>query len=345
LFTSLSDFNSFLGGLGLPQLAGTGGVISIGGVEIGWGEIAIGVLDPEVVISIAAVAGAVAIWDYYQTSRLNFATYWQDSASGLDYANNRYYSNAYGRFMTPDPYKAKGGGPGNPRDPQSWNRYTYTSGDPVNRLDPTGLLWEDVCDFDGNDASCGGGFGDDQDSGGGGQGGGGVRIPPLNCYPIGSTTQPGQFYAPGTTTGGAYFGDPIELGFGATGGTGSYTFWVTQTYNWVGTVTYDNGGILTTVSLTNLIPTLDGLLPGQLSGTAGINAVYFYFHDGPGIKTDTNLGTAVAFNATFYASATGWVSDGGDYIPCGTYNWTATFTWPLGGMPSGQSTVTSVTEQ
>ena len=70
LFTSLGDFNSFLGGLGLPQLAGTGGVISIGGVEIGWGEIAIGVLDPEVVISIAAVAGAVAIWDYYQTSRL-----------------------------------------------------------------------------------------------------------------------------------------------------------------------------------------------------------------------------------------------------------------------------------
>jgi hypothetical protein len=28
----------------------------------------------------------------------NFATYWQDSAGSLDYANNRYYSNAYGRF-------------------------------------------------------------------------------------------------------------------------------------------------------------------------------------------------------------------------------------------------------
>ena len=32
----------------------------------------------------------------------NFATYWADSFTGLDYANNRYYSNAYGRFMTPD---------------------------------------------------------------------------------------------------------------------------------------------------------------------------------------------------------------------------------------------------
>jgi hypothetical protein len=49
-------------------------------------------------------------------------------------ANNRYYSNAYGRFMTPDPYAASGG----PSDPQSWNRYAYTRGDPVNRFDPRG---------------------------------------------------------------------------------------------------------------------------------------------------------------------------------------------------------------
>ena len=35
----------------------------------------------------------------------NFATYWQDSNTGLDYANNRYYANAYGRFATPDPYQ------------------------------------------------------------------------------------------------------------------------------------------------------------------------------------------------------------------------------------------------
>ena len=55
--------------------------------------------------------------------------------------NNRYYSNAYGRFMTPDPYKASGG----PGDPQSWNKYAYTRGDPVNRLDPGG-----TCDQDAN---------------------------------------------------------------------------------------------------------------------------------------------------------------------------------------------------
>jgi RHS repeat-associated protein len=67
----------------------------------------------------------------------------------LDYANNRYYSNAYGRFMTPDPYTASGG-PGNPRDPQSWNRYAYTRGDPVNGNDPSGLL---TCSTDPDDAS------------------------------------------------------------------------------------------------------------------------------------------------------------------------------------------------
>ena len=33
----------------------------------------------------------------------SYATYWRDSGTNLDYANNRYYSNAYGRMMTPEP--------------------------------------------------------------------------------------------------------------------------------------------------------------------------------------------------------------------------------------------------
>ena len=72
----------------------------------------------------------------------SFATYWRDSASGFDYANKRYFSNAYGRFMTPDPYQASGG----PSDPGSWNRYTYTRADPVNRRDPLGLADCTTCD-------------------------------------------------------------------------------------------------------------------------------------------------------------------------------------------------------
>jgi RHS repeat-associated protein len=83
----------------------------------------------------------------------SFATYWQDSASGLDYANNRYYSNMVGRFMTPDPSRSNRG----PTNPQSWNRYAYTSGDPVNFHDPAGLMEEAICDEDGNECGHGGG--------------------------------------------------------------------------------------------------------------------------------------------------------------------------------------------
>ena len=72
--------------------------------------------------------------------RVKFATYRRDSESSLDYAGNRYYDNVTGRFMTADPYLANSGGPGNVSDPQSWNRYAYTRGDPVNRYDPAGLI-------------------------------------------------------------------------------------------------------------------------------------------------------------------------------------------------------------
>jgi RHS repeat-associated protein len=66
--------------------------------------------------------------------QVKFATYTRDSATSLDYADQRYYSNQFGRFMTPDPYRASGG----PSEPQSWNRYAYVGGDPINYHDPSG---------------------------------------------------------------------------------------------------------------------------------------------------------------------------------------------------------------
>ncbi len=66
-----------------------------------------------------------------------FATYKRDAETGLDYAVNRYEAPGDGRFLSVD------AGSPNPSDPGSWNRYSYTRGDPVNRLDPGGLL-----DFD-----------------------------------------------------------------------------------------------------------------------------------------------------------------------------------------------------
>src|SRR6185312_3834907 len=69
--------------------------------------------------------------------REKFGTYVRDSFSGLDYADQRYYASAYGRFNTADPYQASAG----PSDPGSWNRYAYVGGDPVNRSDPRGTCW------------------------------------------------------------------------------------------------------------------------------------------------------------------------------------------------------------
>ena len=69
--------------------------------------------------------------------QVKFATYTRDSATGLDYADQRYYSNQFGRFMSPDPYQ----GSGEPNDPASWNRYSYVIGDPINLFDPFGTTY------------------------------------------------------------------------------------------------------------------------------------------------------------------------------------------------------------
>ena len=66
-----------------------------------------------------------------------FATYTRDSATGLDYANQRYYSSIIGRFTRPDPY----GGSASVGNPQSWNRYSYVGNDPANNFDPEELAY------------------------------------------------------------------------------------------------------------------------------------------------------------------------------------------------------------
>jgi RHS repeat-associated protein len=66
--------------------------------------------------------------------REKFGTYFRDSG-GQDYADQRYYLSASGRFNVPDPL---GLGAANPADPASWNRYAYVQGDPVNFTDRNG---------------------------------------------------------------------------------------------------------------------------------------------------------------------------------------------------------------
>ncbi|MEQ8433851.1 MAG: RHS repeat-associated core domain-containing protein [Oceanicaulis sp.] len=56
----------------------------------------------------------------------------RDAASGLVYAQARFYHPALGRFLSPDPVGFADMGPG------YFNRYAYTINDPVNYTDPTG---------------------------------------------------------------------------------------------------------------------------------------------------------------------------------------------------------------
>src|ERR1035441_182418 len=67
---------------------------------------------------------------------VGFATYTNDSATGLQYADQRYYANNFGRLMSAD---RTWYGTDSSR-PASWNRYAYVEGDPVNYNDPLGMF-------------------------------------------------------------------------------------------------------------------------------------------------------------------------------------------------------------
>jgi RHS repeat-associated protein len=56
----------------------------------------------------------------------------------LDYAQARYYSADWGRFMSPDPM---GLGAAGKNSPKSLNRYSYVSSDPINFRDPGGTCF------------------------------------------------------------------------------------------------------------------------------------------------------------------------------------------------------------
>ena len=56
-----------------------------------------------------------------------------------DAVDQRFYASTYGRFNTPDLSGAQ------PGSPASWNRYSYTEGDPVNNVDPSGQFTQSPC--------------------------------------------------------------------------------------------------------------------------------------------------------------------------------------------------------
>jgi RHS repeat-associated protein len=52
----------------------------------------------------------------------------RDTETGMDYFNARYFTNALGRFNSPDPANAGA----DMMDPQSWNGYSYVENNPLN---------------------------------------------------------------------------------------------------------------------------------------------------------------------------------------------------------------------
>jgi RHS repeat-associated protein len=86
--------------------------------------------------------------------RQKFTQYERDGETGLDFAEARYYSGSQGRYTRPDPYniffEMKAGKNAQQRaqilrsyisEPKNWNRYSYVLNDPLNLIDPSGLVW------------------------------------------------------------------------------------------------------------------------------------------------------------------------------------------------------------
>ena len=73
------------------------------------------------------------------STRQKFTGYERDEETNLDFAQARMHNYNHGRFTSPDPLLASG----NPFNPQSFNRFIYVRNNPLNLVDPIGLL---ACD-------------------------------------------------------------------------------------------------------------------------------------------------------------------------------------------------------
>lgn len=94
----------------------------------------------EIVVAAPSTTGRNGHPQYVgDNTRQKFTGYERDGESGLDFAQARYYGGSYGRFSSPDPLMASA----RRSNPQTFNRYSYVTNNPLNLIDPLGL---DGCD-------------------------------------------------------------------------------------------------------------------------------------------------------------------------------------------------------
>lgn len=83
-----------------------------------------------------------------ESTRIRFTGHERDNlgtvsaVDDMDYMHARFYSPQFGRFFQVDP----SGASFNPKNPQSWNRYTYVRNNPLNYVDPDGEVLDTVAD-------------------------------------------------------------------------------------------------------------------------------------------------------------------------------------------------------
>ncbi|MFV0388657.1 MAG: RHS repeat-associated core domain-containing protein [Pyrinomonadaceae bacterium] len=85
-------------------------------------------------------------------SNQRFTSYDRSGATGLDYAVNRTYNSGQSRFTQVDPIGMASASIG---DPQSLNLFAYTQNNPIDFVDPSGLL-ESGCSAEFSYGDCGG---------------------------------------------------------------------------------------------------------------------------------------------------------------------------------------------
>ncbi|HEY0169933.1 MAG TPA: RHS repeat-associated core domain-containing protein [Pyrinomonadaceae bacterium] len=81
--------------------------------------------------------------------RQKYAGMEQDDSTGMSHTLWRQFDSLSARWTAPDPY----GGSMEPTSPQSFNRYVYVNNDPVNKVDPTGLMLSDIGIFQTDNAA------------------------------------------------------------------------------------------------------------------------------------------------------------------------------------------------